>query len=502
MTAIRPPWPWSEEAPRIKDDAARHLVLTNDHEDLVAQFVCQTRGLQTEDVRGQLDMALNPLVSFATQLSNPGLYGDPPTLSHPDPAAQPLIKTGGYLELGGHAATLHEAEYHARGTGAVAVVPYITRNPVAPLRFHLAFKHDLHVEVFPDDPMTPARLFWLRMHRGEYCFEVWDLTGPEPRFYYGDPNNPNKPLADPPSPALVGDTYPWRYADSSPYIPHVFYRTTATAFWGDGWRLRPLHRATFFAIDANLDFRHANKAAAFGRMVAIDLELATDTQGRDTGVPFRTLTITPGAILSMRTVTDSNINGSGTVMQFPPSADPSLMLRANIEYQQMALQNCGLRAPDTTRTNGGGNPTSAAALVLGDADRRQGQRSLAPMVRAADLELLNKSAALVNRARPNDPPLPEEGYSIGYHLLPLSPEERAADQATAKDEHALGLISTVDLYQRFHPGTDADAARQQILRAQREEAQLRLLRPRPQPPTPQPAPPNHNPPTDPEEGEE
>jgi hypothetical protein len=177
-----------------------------------------------------------------------------------------------------------------------------------------------------------------------------------------------------------------------------------------------------------------------------------------------------------------------------PGRNPSEIFKPVQEYQDNAFASAGLHVPDATRS-ASGNPTSAAALTISDGSRREEQQRMGPILRASDLELLGKTAATLNRVTGTT--YPESGYSVSYHVLPATPQERAATVAEAEAQYAQGLISKVALYQAYHPGTDSQGALQALVRAQQEEQQLAALLPKP-PPTPS----DPDPTTTPEEGEE
>lgn len=464
-------WPWTDELTRIKDSAARFRLLRNDHEGLLQDFFTARWGEERLQALGQLDLGWNPLMSYAAQFSTPGLYGDPPDVLHPDDAAKPLIEEGGILEDSGFASLLHDAEYLVRGGGCVAVVPYINDGA---LGLRLVPPHDLHVDLDPSDPLRPLRVYELcgRILEGHdgtvLAFDVWDLTNPEePEYRIEVPTRSDgRKVID--SSILRGDAYHWRYSDGRPFIPHTFYRDDRSAFWGAFWRNVGLHRGTFYAASLGIDAVYAADSASFGITYFVNCKpLGMELRTTENGDRVQSLAVLPGSKILMES---TNEMSPSQVLQFGPSADPSMMMRVAHDYQQNLLANAGLRAPDATRQNAGGNPTSAAALLISDTDRRMAQRLLIPLFRPVDRELLGKCAALLNRQTGSV--FPESGYSLSYNVLPLSPQERQQDADAARAEYADGLISRVQLYQRLHPGTDEHAALQALTEAAEQEAEL------------------------------
>lgn len=484
MIPPRPTWPWEHERARVTNAATAYRLLTYQHEaDLIAYYEAMWGPARSTAVGHSPELSRNTLAQYAAGMAKPGLYGEPPRVLHPDPAATPLISAGGMLDLSGWAGLMQEAEYHARGQGAVAVCPYVSQRPGAGVGFELLHPYDLHVECDPRDPMMPRRVMILRLlHPGAgpgWFFEVYDLTDPAaPSHRYVLADKPDAPA--PGLPAHEGADYVWRYADGSPFIPLVFYRAALSDFWGAPYMLAGLRRSAFrSAALAELAAYNAG-AASFGNTFLLNCTVrgAATITGRETQRTLQAVELLPGAMLHLEATEDDR----PAQVVHRPAADPGVMFAVERGYASSVLAAHGLREPDTTRTSGSGNPTSAAALVVSDRDRREGQRVLGPIFRPSDMELIGKVAALLNRA--SGAALPEYGYSVSYHMLPLSPEERRAQVEEAEAQYGQGLISAVDLYQVYHPGTDADGAYQAIVQSREVEARLRAATGAPTQPTP------------------
>ena len=67
---------------------------------------------------------------------------------------------------------------------------------------------------------------------------------------------------------------------------------------------------------------------------------------------------------------------------------------------------------------------------------------------------------------------PEDGWSISYSQIPLSPQEQQAIREEETHEKELGLVSTVDLWLRRHPGQSRAEAVAHLQRVKAEEAAL------------------------------
>ena len=116
------------------------------------------------------------------------------------------------------------------------------------------------------------------------------------------------------------------------------------------------------------------------------------------------------------------------------------------------------------------NPTSAGALAITASAKRQIAAMVAPYFRRCDLIAVRMVAALARIGGVAD--WPEEGWSISYSQIPLSPQEQQAIRDEETHEKELGLVSTVDLWLRRHPGQSRAEAVAHLLRVKAEEAAL------------------------------
>ena len=66
-----------------------------------------------------------------------------------------------------------------------------------------------------------------------------------------------------------------------------------------------------------------------------------------------------------------------------------------------------------------------------------------------DAELVAKIAALTNRARGTT--LPEEGYTVGYQVLPLGGDEARTRDESVRARMGMGLLTRADALRVYHP---------------------------------------------------
>jgi hypothetical protein len=208
-------------------------------------------------------------------------------------------------------------------------------------------------------------------------------------------------------------------------------------------------------------------------MVAINLQKPAGnqrglSQGTINGEPSSSdsIPVVPGSLLFLQEAPDSK--GSPSVT-FPQGGNNLQALSQYIDgYVQGQLSRLGLAGDQVQRNTS--NPTSAGALSITQSAKRMVAAMVAPFFRRCDLAALKKLAALARLAGVGD--WPEEGWSISYQQIPLSPDEEKAQREQETHDKDLGLISSVDLWLRRHPGQSREEAVLHLRRVREEEAAL------------------------------
>ena len=84
--------------------------------------------------------------------------------------------------------------------------------------------------------------------------------------------------------------------------------------------------------------------------------------------------------------------------------------------------------------------------------------------------LLAKTAMLANRFLGTS--LPEDGYRVSYHSMPLSPEEMRAQREDILAKLTAGLISPVTAVMMMYDDMDVKEAREYLTQIRRERAEF------------------------------
>ena len=87
-----------------------------------------------------------------------------------------------------------------------------------------------------------------------------------------------------------------------------------------------------------------------------------------------------------------------------------------------------------------------------------------------DEELLAKTAMLANRFLGTN--LPEEGYRVSYHSMPLTPEEMRAQREDIIQKMGAGLISPVQAVMMMYDDIDEREAREYLRQVKIERAEF------------------------------
>jgi hypothetical protein len=462
------------------------------------------------DNMGQPDTSDNLLAQVTAQLTTPGRYGHRPTIRHPSPLARWLISDGARLDQGFWAPVMQTVEKAAFASGDCLLHAEIAPSGV-PV-FTPIFAHEAYAEPFARDPATPRSIWWARRVTSAThvrrdggggaagqalsmtVFKVWTLPeheGEEPVYYLRAAEGAEGVMAPgagapmtivpgqdvtaifSPHEPRRGDAYPWRYADGSPFIPIGWFRSVFTGSLWQTYARRGAFLATLqigdiaTAIRASVRASSGQVVISWGLSPPASIVAQAGQQGTRQSIalnPGDMLFLAPDDAAREKLVTPNVevINPAGNLQQQALYLD---QVRAQI------AANLGISSSSVTRASA--NPTSAAALTISDAGRREHMALTEPLYRAADLDFLRKVAALTNLWG-NDPAnaavaatptpwtdVPETGYSIEYYGLPVDANAQRAEREADEFELQKGLVSPVDLWLRRNPG----ATRQDAVRA-------------------------------------
>lgn len=486
MQSIPPPpgAPDEETAARWKSQATMLILLTEDYgddpNDVVNGWMQQHLGVAA-DMVGPPDVSANTLLDAATQLSTPGLYGlGAPMVEHLDPSVSGLLA---WASEGGYWTKMQVVQKNVFGVGNWVLALDVDDGQLV---IRNAFPHRIWTRTDTVNASKLLELRELRYCRVEpgssayawywFCFKI---DGEPSQFVLDAEGNYCSNLhlltdgGYAPIEGLTGDAYPYRYANGKPFIPYQFYSESDT---GTLWNLSGRRGARVGALNSIVLSTYTLRAAvsaAVPPIMAINLQKPSGNQrglmmGTQNGDPSASdsIPVTPGSILFLQESPDSK--ASPSVTQLQGGNNLQALSHFSDGYTQGQLARLGLAGDQVQRNSS--NPTSAGALAITQSAKRMVAAMVAPFFRKCDLEAIKKMAALARLAGIGD--WPEVGYSISYQQIPLSPDEEQAQRDQEDHDKGLGLISTVDLWLRRHPGQSREEAILHLRRVREEDALL------------------------------
>jgi len=165
---------------------------------------------------------------------------------------------------------------------------------------------------------------------------------------------------------------------------------------------------------------------------------------------------------------DPDAQGQPLVGSFTNPTDPASLLDSISKYEMRVGLAAGLSPSDISRQSG--DPRSGYALAVSRSGQRDAQKKFAPVFRMGDEELLSKTAMLANRFLGTN--LPEDGYRVSYHSMPLTPDEMRAQREDITAKLTAGLISPVTAVMMMFDDMDEREAREYLTQIRRERAEF------------------------------
>lgn len=495
--------------PRLYDDAnqlrseyqqVRFAILTENFDREMVDFIVDTAGEDTSQLWGIPDTALNPLASGTRQLTTPGLYGTRPGTMSPNGAGEALAGTGGLMDDARYWSRSQWVQYLAVGLGLVfRRLGAITEGPpdarTVRLTDRIVLPQNVVAWATVDEPTRVLGLWELRVRtrtvtngRTE-CFYAWDQWEINPNTGQGSlhvmrcgyDGQPMKGEGSDVSASflvgtdgqpgpLVGERYPYRRPDGSAYLPWVTYRAVDTGEVWPTWR-RGMHRGTLRAC-ALWTYTARTALHATGEHTIL---AGPDTDALPTTVrrgdndqnqsahALLSMQVTPGMITVLPMADGKTLQS----VQIGPGVNlPNLSAYAQM-YQMLLFIGDGQHPSDASRQSA--NPSSGIALEINASSRREFSAQVQPLFRESDTEAIAVYAWLLTSVGQDTP---ADGYSLTYHVIPLTPTEQGDLRAQLQWEEERGQISPIDSHLRLYPGRTPEQAEDAIVQARVDAARI------------------------------
>ncbi len=271
---------------------------------------------------------------------------------------------------------------------------------------------------------------------------------------------------------MSGSDYPYRYSDGTPHLPYVLYHAER----GHGCLWTPFEGRELVRGSLNLAvlwsfWMHCMRDASWPqRYMIIASVVCGTTDNSDDGDEARTHIVTDPATVLLGKVADPEVP-TVLVGQWLAGSDPKKLAEAMELYGVRLTQDAGISPSSAQKSSG--NARSGYSISLDNAGKREQQKRFREPFAWADTMLLAVMAAMVNRANDaNKTPTnyPEDGYTIEYAAIPLSPDEMRARDDHIREQMDAGLMSKLEAYTLSHPGVSEKQAQDALDRIATEKA--------------------------------
>lgn len=426
--------------------------------------VQQQVGSVRADAWGPLDLSANPLSVVCTELATLYLAG-PPDIKRDSgdtaPLAQAIASSGLWASM---------SRYQSWVIGCREYLLRVHATEAGELRYRAVAPDMTLAYADPEVPDVPLAVRELRLREvpgKSECRWTWDVL---------DVRNADAPvyrvLGDDGSDLTAaylgaehsGDAYPYRRQDGTPVLPYVLHHAERLGdrLW-DWCRGLELVEGSLNLGMLRSFWLHLMKDASWPQRYGVNTRPSgLETKDQHGKIVRQELVTDPATMLVLEAILkDSPVE----VGQFQPGGDPVQTMEAIQAYAAWLAHDAGISGSDLLRSSG--DPRSGYALSLSNEGKRAAQRRYAPQFRDADERLVALSAVLSNVAAGTS--YPEDGYSVVYAQIPLSPEELQARRQHLLELVGAGLMSRVDAYLELHPGLTREQAAAELKRIRAED---------------------------------
>lgn len=460
----------------------RKAMLDEDFDEILQEWIATNSGDETTQTWGVPDTAINPIAHNTRQLVTPGLYGRPVQLQY-DPKAEPLLGKGGHFEKAGIWPRAQTLQYYTVGHGIyfrkINVVdhdgePTLIDRIVPPANV-VAFTRD-------DDPMKPVALWEMRYRkiataRGkeswQYVYDQYDISDPANPFFRVMRLDIKGRVSDDVTNQFVDgtDRWDWSNPEGKAFLPWIVYRSVDTGEFWPCYR-RGMHRGTLRSCE---HWTYTSRSALFATgehvlITGVDTDAMPgvrtkrgDENADALSAPLLGMRVTPG-MMSFLPTSDGK---TAQAIHIGPGVNlPNLASFANMYHMVLALGD-GLHPTDATRQSA--NPTSGSALEISSESRREFSVQVKPFFLSSDTELIQKASWMFSSVGEE---YPVDDMILDYETVPLTPQERSDMREDLEWKKEQGLMSSVDVYLRFHPTATREQAKKAVIQARIEEAEI------------------------------
>lgn len=478
---MKPMAPNQEEQARWDHTGLRRRLLLGAFEQDLEEELARHLPPDRREAWGPSDLSSNVFEQITRQLSV--LYHETPAITNMNGDIDSLVGREGLVTKSGLWQLMQRTQQMVLGLRECLI--RIDVNPhsdeiarVPGIQYRMVTPDMVYCESHPDQPDFPVYYQEYRLRKDDKGNHVWvvdildirDQANPMfgmflvekdgslgqdvSEYYMGHPTH-------------YGQDYPYRDSQGRPFLPVVLYHAEKTGYLWDTWAgstqvYGSLSSACYFTM-----WGHLVKSASWSQKYVANLTLSgMNTLDQNELSRRASISTDPSSIL----VFTQDMDGQGQPMvgSFGIATDPNDLLESISKYEMRVALSAGLSPSDISRQ--AADPRSGFALAVSKSGQREAQKKVAPVFRMADEELLAKTAMMANMYLGTS--LPEDGYRVSYHSIPLTPEEMRAQREDIIAKMGAGLISPVTAVMMMYDDMDAKEARDYLLTIRRERAEF------------------------------
>jgi len=453
---------WEED---LEDELARHLPADR------------------REAWGPADLSSNPFEQITRQLSV--LYHENPSVTNLNGNIEELVSREGLVTKAGLWQLQQRTQQMVLGLREsiirIDVNPHVEGASVqAPgIQYRIVTPDMVYCENHPDQPDIPVYYQEYRLRKNPQGNLVWiadiidirDMNNPIFGMY--EINQDGTLGADVSEiymghPTHMGENYPYRDSTGKPFLPITLYHAEKTGFLWDTYNASQMVYGSLTCGVLYSMWVHLVRDACWSQKYVAGLSIAGLNQLDQNEIARRSSIATdPSSILVF--TQDPDAQGQPLVGSFSIPTDPHQLLESISKYEMRVGLAAGLSPADISRSSNG-DPRSGYALAVSRSGQREAQKKFAPVFRMGDEELLAKTAMLSNRFLGTN--LPEDGYRVSYHSMPLTPEEMKAQREDIIQKMGAGLISPVQAVLMMYDDMDEREAREYLRQVKIERAEF------------------------------
>jgi hypothetical protein len=478
---IKPLAPTADEQERWSHTALRKRMIIGAWEQDLEDELARHLPADRREAWGPADLSSNPFEQITRQLSV--LYHEVPAVTNLNGDISALTAREGLVTQAGLWQLMQRAQQMVIGLRESAiridVNPHVQGAPtIAPgIQYRIVTPDLLYCEAHPDQPDIPVYYQEARLREFEgkpiWVADVLDIRDPQMPIFGMFEINKDGALGKDMSmefmghPTHRGEDYPYRDGEGNPFLPVVLYHAEKTGFLWDAYNASQMVYGSLTSAVLYSMWVHLVRDACWSQKYVAGLSVAGLSQIDQNEIARRSSIATdPSSILVF--TQDPDAQGQPLVGSFSIPTDPHALLESISKYEMRVGLAAGLSPSELSRTNG--DPRSGYALAVSKSGQREAQKKFAPVFRLGDEELLAKTAMLANRFLGTS--LPEVGYRVSYHSMPLTPEEMRAQREDIIAKMQAGLISPVQAVMMMYEDMDQREAREYLLQIRRERAEF------------------------------